>query len=84
MYSLQPDFARCKERFYPSLLFGAAIPPIERILSMTQPSHPTLRAESVVGSIAIAAVFAAFTGSSLVFIVVAGVLIANSVFNSND
>jgi len=51
---------------------------------MTQPSHPTLRAESVVGSIAIAAVFAAFTGSSLVFIVVAGVLIANSVFNSND
>jgi hypothetical protein len=48
---------------------------------MTQPSHRTLRAENVVGSIAIAAVFAAFTGSSLVFVVVAGALIANSVFS---
>ena|GEM_PF-4664879 len=51
---------------------------------MPCPRHPTLRAESVVGSIAIAAVFAAFTGSSLVFVVVAGALIANSVFNGND
>jgi hypothetical protein len=51
---------------------------------MTFPSHSHLRTESVVGSVAIAAVFAALSGSSLVFIVVAGALIANSMIRSKD
>lgn len=51
---------------------------------MTYSSPSKLKAESVVGSVAIAAVFAAFTGSSLVFIVVAGALIANSLVHNED
>ncbi len=51
---------------------------------MTFSSQSKLKAESVVGSVAIAAVFAAFSGSSLVFIVVAGALIANSLVHSDD
>lgn len=51
---------------------------------MTNSSESRLKTESVVGSVAIAAVFAALSGSTLVFIVVAGALIANSVVNGND
>ena len=51
---------------------------------MTYSSESRLKTESVVGSVAIAAVFAALSGSTLVFIVVAGALIANSVVNGND
>lgn len=53
-------------------------------LAMPYPSQTKLKAESVVGSVAIAAVFAALSGSSVVFIVVAGALIANSMIHSED
>jgi len=50
---------------------------------MTYTSREKLNINHVVGSVAIAALFAVLTGSGTVFIVVAGVLIARS-FASGD
>ncbi len=50
---------------------------------MNQSSRQKLNSVHIVGSLGVAAIFAALTGSGLVFIVVAGVLIASSVNNGN-
>ena len=47
-------------------------------LKMTFTSREKLNFNHVVGSVAVAAMFAALTGSGVVFIVVAGVMIAKS------
>lgn len=48
---------------------------------MNYTSRQKLNSNHIVGSIGIAAIFAALTGSGVVFIVVAGVLIAKSLVN---
>jgi hypothetical protein len=50
---------------------------------MNQSSRQKLNSVHIVGSIGVAAIFAALTGSGLVFIVVAGVLIASSLNNGD-
>ena len=50
---------------------------------MTYTSRDKLNSNHIVGSVAIAALFAALTGSGTVFIVVAGVLIARSLVNGD-
>ncbi len=50
---------------------------------MNQSSRQKLNSVRIVGSIGVAAIFAALTGSGLVFIVVAGVLIASSLNNGD-
>ena len=50
---------------------------------MTYTSREKLNSNAILGSIGIAALFAALTGSGTVFIVVAGVLIARSLATGN-
>jgi len=49
---------------------------------MANPYEKTLSVERVVGSITIAAILAAMSGSTVVFVVVGGVLLANSFVNN--
>jgi hypothetical protein len=62
---------------------------VDAFVSQTQESRPmsyrqekSISVDRVIGSVAIAAIFAALSGSSLVFVIVAGVLLANSFVNN--
>ncbi len=50
---------------------------------MSYTSRQKLNSIHIVGSLGVAAIFAALTGSGIVFIVVAGVLIASSLNNGD-
>ncbi len=59
----------------------AQVPLTREFRPMTYPQEKSFSVDRAVGSVAIAAIFAALSGSTLVFIVVAGVLLANSFVN---
>jgi len=63
-------------------IVDAAIPQTQEINPLTYPREKTLSFDRVVGSIVIAAIFSAISGSTVVFIVVAGMLLANSFVHS--